>query len=103
MQPVYAKHRLAPQEQADLRVYLMAASSQPLANTEVPFLVLSLGGFSAAMIAVGIVWRHRLRSVASAGRTAAGRALSRTPSSETSGARARPSLLPRVTGVRRTT
>jgi mono/diheme cytochrome c family protein len=63
MQPVYTAHPLAPQEQADLRAYLLAVSGQPQANTEVAFLVLSLAGFFAAMIAIGIVWRHRLRSV----------------------------------------
>jgi hypothetical protein len=57
MQPIFAEHPLVPQEQADLRAYLLSVSDQPLANTEVPFLVLSLAGFFAAMIAIGIVGR----------------------------------------------
>ena len=63
MKPIYADHPLAPEEQADLRAFIQAASNQQRVNTDVLVLVLSLAGFSAAMIVVGMVWRRRLRSV----------------------------------------
>jgi len=63
MVPIYADHPLAPEEQADLRAYIQAAAGQPKANTELLVLALSLAGFLAAMIGVGILWRRRLRGV----------------------------------------
>lgn len=61
MKPIYADHPLTPQEQADLRAYLQATAGQPEANRELLVLALSLAGFVAAMIGIGIVWRRRLR------------------------------------------
>jgi mono/diheme cytochrome c family protein len=61
MKPIYADHPLAPEEQADLRTYIQAAASQPQANRELLVLALSLAGWIAAMIAIGIIWRRRLR------------------------------------------
>jgi mono/diheme cytochrome c family protein len=63
MVPIYSGHPLTPGEQADLRAYLQAAASQPQANPEILVLALSLAGFLAAMVGVGIVWRRRLRGV----------------------------------------
>ena len=63
MVPIYADHPLTPEEQADLRAYIQAAAGQPQANTELLVLALSLAGFLAAMIGIGIIWRRRLRGV----------------------------------------
>jgi mono/diheme cytochrome c family protein len=63
MKPIYAAHPLAPEEQADLRAFIQAESGQQQVNTDALVLGLSLAGFAAAMIGVGIVWRRRLRRV----------------------------------------
>jgi len=63
MKPIYADHPLTPEEQADLHAYIQAAASQPQTNRELLVLALSLAGFVAAMIAIGIIWRRRLRGV----------------------------------------
>ncbi len=63
MKPIYADHPLTPEEQADLRAYIQAAASQPQTNRELLVLALSLAGLIAAMIAIGIIWRRRLRGV----------------------------------------
>jgi len=63
MKPIYADHPLIPEEQADLHAYIQAAASQPQANKEFLVLALSLAGFVAAMIGIGIVWRRRLLGV----------------------------------------
>lgn len=63
MKPIYANHPLTPEEQADLRAYIQAAAGQPQVDRELLILALSLAGLIAAMIAIGIVWRRRLRGV----------------------------------------
>jgi hypothetical protein len=63
MQPIFTGHPLAPQEQADLRAFIEAASTKPQANREAPILALSLAGFIAAMVLAGLVWRRRLHGV----------------------------------------
>jgi len=63
MKPIYADHPLAPEEQVDLRAYIQATAGQPQADRELLVLALSLAGFIGAMIAIGIVWRRRLRGV----------------------------------------
>ena len=63
MAPIFTRHPLTEQEQADLLAFLQAASSQQPTNREVPVLALSLAGLFAALIAIGILWRHRLRGV----------------------------------------
>ena len=63
MKPIYADHPLTAEEQADLHAYIQAAASQPQTNRELLIVALSLAGFVAAMIAIGIVWRRRLRGV----------------------------------------
>ena len=63
MKPIYGDHPLTPEEQAALRAYIQAAADQPQTDRELLILALSLAGLIAAMIAIGIVWRHRLRGV----------------------------------------
>jgi mono/diheme cytochrome c family protein len=63
MAPIYARHRLTQQEQADLLAFLQAASSEKPTNRELPVLALSLAGLFAVLIAIGFLWRHRLRGV----------------------------------------
>jgi len=63
MKPIFTDHPLALEEQADLRAFIEASSSQPQANREALILALSLAGFVAAMILAGLVWRRRLHGV----------------------------------------
>jgi hypothetical protein len=63
MVPIFTRHPLTQEEQADLLAFLLSASTQQPTNREVPVLALSLSSLAAALIAIGIVWRHRLRGV----------------------------------------
>jgi len=63
MAPIFARHPVTQQEQADLLAFLQAESGQQPTNREVPVLALSLAGLVGALIAIGFVWRHRLRGV----------------------------------------
>jgi mono/diheme cytochrome c family protein len=66
MEPIYTRHPLTPEEQADLWAFLQAESGQQQANAgllEGVILALSLGGFAVAMAMAGLLWRRRLRGV----------------------------------------
>lgn len=63
MAPIFARHPLTSQEQADLLAFLHAASSEPQTNREVLVLGLSLAGMLGALLAIAIVWRRRLQGV----------------------------------------
>jgi len=63
MKPIYTDHPLTPEEQADLRAYIQAAADQPQADKELLIVAMSLAGFVAVMVGIGIVWRRRLRGV----------------------------------------
>ena len=63
MAPIFARHPLTQQEQADLLAFLLAASGEQQTNREVLVLALSLAGLLGALFAIGIVWRRRLQGV----------------------------------------
>jgi ubiquinol-cytochrome c reductase cytochrome c subunit len=63
MAPIFTRHPLTQQEQADLLAFFQAASSEQPTNRELPVLALSLAGLFAALVAIGILWRRRLRGV----------------------------------------
>jgi mono/diheme cytochrome c family protein len=61
MKPIFAGHPLAPQEQADLRAYLESQAGQAQTNKVLLILALSFAGLIAALTAIAIIWRRRLR------------------------------------------
>lgn len=63
MKPIYAKHPLTPEEQTDLRAFIQTASSQRVTDKELLVIAISLVGFSAAVVFLGIIYRRRLRGV----------------------------------------
>lgn len=63
MAPIYARHPLTPQEQADLAAFLQTLSGQRPANWEWVLLALSLAGLAGALVVIGFLWRGRLRGV----------------------------------------
>jgi len=63
MQPIFAAHPLTESEQADLVAFLKASNGQPEANKEWMVVGISVAGFVAAVVALGFVYRGRLRSV----------------------------------------
>lgn len=63
MAPIYTRHPLTPQEQADLLAFLQALSGQQPADREWVVLALSLAGMAGALAVIGLVWRRRLRGV----------------------------------------
>lgn len=63
MQPIYTQHPLTVKEQADLISFLNASDKQVEVDKESIVVVLSLAGFVAAVIVLGVVYRGRLRGV----------------------------------------
>ena len=63
MSPIFARHPLTPQEQADLLAFFQASAAQQPTNRGWAVLALSLAGFAGALVAIGFVWRRRLRGV----------------------------------------
>lgn len=61
MEPIYTKHPLTENEQADLIAFLNASSGQPKTNKEPLVIGISLAGSLAAAILLGIIYRGRLR------------------------------------------
>lgn len=63
MQPIFTEHPLTEGEQADLVAFMEASAGQPESNKEILVLGISLAGFVAAVVVLGIVYRNRLRGV----------------------------------------
>lgn len=63
MQPIYTDTPLTEQEQADLLAFLRSSAGQPESDKEWLVFGISLGGFAAAVAALGFVYRGRLRGV----------------------------------------
>ena len=63
MAPIYDRHPLTAEEQADLLAFLQDLSGQQPVNREWAIYALSLAGLVMAFVAIGFIWRHRIRSV----------------------------------------
>lgn len=63
MEPIYNTHPLTESEQADLIAFLKTSVGQPEVDREWLVVAVSLGGFAAAALVLGFVYRKRLRSV----------------------------------------
>lgn len=63
MQPIYADTPLTAQEQADLLAFMEASVGQPESDKELLVFSISLAGFVAALVVIGVVYRNRLRGV----------------------------------------
>jgi hypothetical protein len=63
MQPIYTDTPLTAQEQADLLAFLGASVGQPESDKELLVIGISLAGFVAAVVLIGVVYRGRLRGV----------------------------------------
>jgi hypothetical protein len=63
MQPIYADTPLTTEEQADLLAFMKASVGQPETDKELLVLGISLAGFVAAVVVIGVVYRGRLRGV----------------------------------------
>jgi mono/diheme cytochrome c family protein len=63
MQPIYADFPLTGEEQADLLAFMKASAGQPESDKEFLVIGISLAGFVAAILALGFVYRGRLRGV----------------------------------------
>lgn len=63
MQPILAEHPLSESEQADLVAFLAASSGEPETDKEGQIIAISLGGFVAAVVGLGVIYRNRLRGV----------------------------------------
>lgn len=63
MQPIYADFPLTATEQADLLAFMKASAGQPESDKELLVIGISLAGFVAAVLALGFVYRGRLRGV----------------------------------------
>ena len=63
MRPIYTDTPLTAQEQADLLAFLEASAGQPESDQELMVTGISLAGFVAAAVLIGVVYRGRLRGV----------------------------------------
>jgi len=63
MRPIYTDTPLTAQEQADLLAFLEASTGQPESDPELLVIGISLAGFVAAVVLIGVVYRGRLRGV----------------------------------------
>ena len=63
MKPIYTKHPLTDEEQADLRAFLLSAPGQKPTNKEVWVIGISLAGLAGVVSIIGILSRQRLRPV----------------------------------------
>lgn len=63
MQPIYTDTPLTAQEQADLLAFLGASVGQLESDKELLVIGISLAGFVAAVVLIGVVYRGRLRGV----------------------------------------
>ena len=63
MAPIFSTHPLTESEQADLIAFLDASAGQPESNKEWLVIGISLAGLIAAVAAIGIIYRGRLRGV----------------------------------------
>ncbi len=63
MLPIYRDDPLTPQEQADLLAFMKASVGERETNKEWLVFAISVAGTLGAALALGIVYRHRLRSV----------------------------------------
>jgi hypothetical protein len=63
MAPIFSRHPLTPQEQADLLAFFQSMSGQQPVDREWVVLALSLAGLVGALAVIGFVWRRRLRGV----------------------------------------
>ncbi|MFT3894938.1 MAG: c-type cytochrome [Anaerolineales bacterium] len=63
MEPIFTAHPLTQSEQADLIAFLSSSVGQPETNKEWLVIGISLAGFVAAVLALGFVYRNRLRGV----------------------------------------
>lgn len=63
MQPIYSEYPLTAEEQADLLAFMKASVGQPESDKEFLVIGISLGGFVAAVLALGFIYRGRLRGV----------------------------------------
>jgi mono/diheme cytochrome c family protein len=63
MRPIFADTPLTAKEQADLLAFLKASVGQPESDKELVVISISLAGFAAALVVIGVVYRNRLRGV----------------------------------------
>jgi mono/diheme cytochrome c family protein len=63
MQPIYAEHPLTAEEQANLLAFMLSAAGQTETNKEWLVIGISLAGFAAAVMLLGLLYRGRLRGV----------------------------------------
>lgn len=63
MEPIYNQHPLTENEQADLIAFMKASVGQPETDRELEVLGISILATIGAAIAIGFVYRNRLRSI----------------------------------------
>lgn len=63
MKPIYAKHPLTDEEQANLRAFLIASAGQHETNREIWVFAISLAGLAGAVLVIGLLYRRRLKAV----------------------------------------
>ncbi len=63
MKPIFAKHLLTPEEQADLRAFLLAPGDQRKTNKELWVIGISVAGLVGVAVLIGLLYRRRLRLV----------------------------------------
>lgn len=66
MEPIYNQHPLTESEQADLIAFLNASTGEPAEDKELIVIGISILGTAFTAIALGFVYRNRLRSVRAA-------------------------------------
>ncbi len=63
MKPIFTRHPLTAEEQADLRAFLLAKTSSQATNKEMWVIGISLVGLVGAALLVGLLYRRRLQPV----------------------------------------
>jgi mono/diheme cytochrome c family protein len=63
MQPIYTDHPLTAREQADVMAFLNSSVGQTETDKELLVIGISLAGFVGAVLALGFLYRNRLRGV----------------------------------------
>lgn len=61
MEPIYTEHPLTVSEQADLIAFLIASEGQTETDRELIVVGISLAGFVAGTVLLGIIYRGRMR------------------------------------------
>jgi len=63
MKPIFNKHPLTAEEQADLRAFILTSAGQHKTNKEAWVMGISLAGLAGVAVLLGLLYRRRLRLV----------------------------------------